>query len=267
MTVPASFNALRDILVGADKDRIVAVKEALKDLTRAQLGTRLMRANIAVQTASESAGRVSKQTRLSLWLFNEECTRRGIPPVFRNLAHPSDDDPEQLADFFAIDLQWLSARYPAHQPLSKQWRGIFKAASFHSAALFVCKGNYPRFDMWWFCQRLSLTGDQQREMHLIKRATYRNEVDRLKAELPDVRVRLGHAYHARDSRYKTSDHAATINRRTNIWFVGSLADWKPQRTANLYEAHTGETISRQQVANVISQIHRDVPEAKPKRKR
>lgn len=121
--------------------------------------------------------------------------------------------------------------------------------------------------MWWFCQRLSLTNDQQREMHTIKRATYRNEFDRLRAELPGIRARLSHAYHARDSRYKTSDHAATINRRVNVWFVGSLADWKPQRTAHLYEAHTGETISRQQVANVIGQIRRDVPEAKPNRKR
>jgi hypothetical protein len=267
MTVPASFTSLRDLLVATDRDKITAVQGALRVLSRADLNTRLMRAKTVVQAASDSGRRVSKQTRLSLWLFNEECTRRGIPPVFRNLAHPSDDLPEQVADFFAFDLQWLSARYPTHQPLSKQWRGLFKATMFQAAALFVCKGNYPRFDMWWFCQRLSLTGDQQREMHLIKRATYRNEVDRLKAELPDVRVRLGHAYHARDSRYKTSDHAATINRRTNIWFVGSLADWKPQRTANLYEAHTGETISRQQVANVISQIHRDVPEAKPKRKR
>lgn len=106
--------SLRDILADTEKDKIVAVKEALKNLTRADLNTRLMRAKISVQAASESGGRVSKQTRLSLWLFNEECTRRGIPPVFRNLAHPSDDLPEQVADFFAFDLQWLSVRYPKH---------------------------------------------------------------------------------------------------------------------------------------------------------
>jgi hypothetical protein len=267
MTVPASFNSLRDLLAVTDKDRITAAKEALKTLPRAQLDIRMMRAKVTVQAASESGGRVSKKTRLSLWLFNEECTRRGIPPAFRNLAHPNDDAPEQIADFFAFDLQWLSARYPKHQPLSRQWRGLFKTTMFQSAALFVCHGNYPSYDMWWFCKRLSLTDQQQREMHFVKRASFRNELEKLKTELPDVRVRLGHAYHARDSRYKTSDHAATIKRRVDVWFVGSLADWKPTRTASLYEAHTGESISRQQVANVIGQIHRDFPESKPKRKR
>jgi hypothetical protein len=259
---------LQGILLAADPAKIEATTAEMAALTRAELDLQLTWVTLKVETAAATSRAVSPATRLELWLVNAEYTQRSIPPVFRRLPHPNDDDPDQIADLFAVDLHWLVARYPQQPLLLTRWKGLFQPTRFHRASDWIST-DYPRNAMHWFCKGLGLTDDQHREMHFIKRDGIRKEFDRLTAEREAARINLSTAYHARaqDVRYRTDDHKATISRRLEIWFAGSLANWRPQRTAELYCALTGEPITRQLAAKVIAQVHRDLPESKPRTRR
>lgn len=259
--MPAPTKTLRATIQDSSGDELHAVEEELKAIPQAELNLRFMRLKIRVQTALETGSKVPSATRLQLWLLNQEATRRGIPPVLRRLPAMNDDDPECIADCFAADLQWLAARYPDKVTLYKKWQGIFKQRSFHSTADWI-SSNYPRRDLWWFCKGLSLTDEQQRELSFIKRIALQREFDQLTNERDTMKVKLSAAYHQRDSRYKTDDHEGTINRRLAIWYVGRLASWRPQRTAELYAAYTGDPMTRQRAANIMEQVWRDAPESR-----
>lgn len=230
----------------------------LSNADRADLGSELLRIKIAIDIANASGKKVSTDTRIALWLLNVEFTNRRVPPALRHLPDINDDDPDQIADLFAADLQWLVTQYPNQEPLYTRWRGMWKQTAFHPTSDYIAE-NYPRRAMYWFCKGLRIDDDQQRELHIIKRENLQRELGRLRAELEPTRIALTARYHARDSRYKTEDDQATITRRLNIWFCGSLAQWKPQRTATLYEAHTGEAITRQLAQKIIQQVQRDLP--------
>jgi hypothetical protein len=253
---------LGDMIEAAGVSKIEQMQDVLKEMTRSDLERSMLSVKVVFDGATESGNPTPWRIRLKSWLCNVECTRRGIPPSLRTLPDLNDDDRTQIEDLFAIDLQWLSARYPDHQPLYTKWNGLWKRSNPHSTIRYVSQ-NYPRREMYWMCKGLSISPEQQRELSLIKRVEFSREVNRLTAEKESVRNRLSMTYHARGNRYKTDDHNATIKRRLDIWFVGSLADWKPQRTADLYRAKTGESITRQLAANLIQQVHRDIPESKP----
>lgn len=259
--MPSTTENLRSLIQGAGGDKLQAIEERLKAIPQSELNRRLMRARISAQGALGAGRKVPAKTRLHLWLFNQEYTRRGIPPILRNLPTMNDDDPEHIADSFATDLQWLAARYPDKTTFYKRWQGIFKPGTFHSTADWI-SSNYPRRDIWWFCKGLSLTDNQQRELSFIKRIGLQREFDQLTNERDMVKANLSAAYHQRDSRYKTDDHEGTINRRLAIWYVGNLAGWRPQRTAELYEAYTGNPMTRQRAANIMEQVWRDLPESR-----
>ena len=261
MAATYPYTTLREIVSAADGSQIAEIKELFAKLPHSELRRRLMREKIRIQTASELGKPVSALTRHALWLINGEYTRRGIPPVFRGLPPLNDDDPAQVADCFAIDLQWLTAMHPKKSLLFSKWIGVYRPASFHSTCDYI-SANYPRRDMWWFCNGLSLTDDEQRELHFLKKSGIRKEFETLSEERDNVRIKLSTAFHSRDGRYKKGDHNATINRRLAIWFVGSLSSWKPQRTAQLYKAYTGDEISRQLADSITKQVRRDLPPQK-----
>jgi len=260
-------SALRWIVKRADDSDVEIVKKKLTELTRDGLDKRLTILKVRIESAIITSKDVPRSRRLVFWLINQEYSRRGIPPVFRNLPHVSDDNPDSIYDAFAVDLEWLATAYPNHHTPSQQWRGIFKPTSFHSTVDWIASW-HKRKEWHWFCKRLSLTTNQQREMHFVKRAEFRNQLAALKAGMEATKIHLATAYHgrARDPRYKTVDYKATIQRRAGVWFCGSLAEWKPQRTADYYSARTGDSrMSRQLAANIITQVFRDVPDAKPKK--
>lgn len=250
---------LRAMLAEHDTAALKAEAERLATLTHAEITTAARRLKIAIEATSQQ---VKPETRLGLWQLSEEFTRRGIPPIFRLLPEINDDDPSQIADLFAIDLSWLAAEFPKHKPLLQKWAGIFKSTRFHSTADFIA-GNYPRKAMHWLCKGLGLTDDQQRRLHVIKTGAHRRAFEALQGRRQAVRTQLATKYHerAKDVRYRADDPKATIERRAAVWFAGSLADWKPQPTADLYRALTGEALTRQLAAKVIEQVRRDIPNA------
>lgn len=259
------FRGLGAVIQDAGTDSIALIESELGRLTRAELDRRMSLCRVRFGTAAELETVPADPVRLDYWLCNVEYTRRNIPPIFRNPVEPNTDVREQTCDAFAIDLHWLVAKYPNHTTSGK-WRGLWKPGQFHSAAKWI-SGSYPKNQPYWFVRGLSLDDDQQREMHLIKFDRYRSEFARLSVELDEIRLRLRLCYEeiAKDPRHRSKDPKATINRRADIWFCTSLDNWKKpqfQRIARLYEARTGDPISRQLVGKTIDLIRRDIPETK-----
>jgi hypothetical protein len=55
-------------------------------------------------------------------------------------------------------------------------------------------------------------------------------------------------------RRSAGEQDATIRRRLDLWICAEIGDWKPQRTADLYEMKTGEAIARNLVAKQLAKI-------------
>lgn len=261
------FRGIGVVIEEADAD-VLKIAKLLEALPRQELDKRMIAVVVRAKVAAERGTTLDDGARLACWLFNCEYTRRGIPPVFRGLPEPNPEVREQVGDAFAVDLQWLVTKYQDHATFRK-WRGLWKPGQFHSAAKWI-SGSYPHNQPYWFVRGLTLTDDQQREMHLIKFDRYRTEFERITARIDEIKPRLWGAYHetAKDPRHRSKDPHATIERRLNVWFCTSLNSWtKPryQRIANLYEARTGQKITRQKVLNDIEILRRDLPECKPKR--
>lgn len=266
----AGFRDLGTVIRAAEAGALASAASELEQLSRDELDKRTALCRLRIGVAAEQGTVPKDEHRVDYWLCNCEFTRRGIPPVFRRLPEPNTDVREQVGDAFAIDLQWLTARYADHATFRK-WRGLWSSGQFHSTAKWISRF-YPKNEAHWFVRGLSLTEDQQREMQLIKHVRYLSEFERLERQREEMRIRLRIAYEgvAKDPRHRSPDPKATIERRLNVWFCASLDNWKrprPQRIANLYEALTGDKISRQIVAKTISIIQRDIPETRSQRQR
>lgn len=250
--VAAAYQTIGDLLKTHAAEKIAKVVLALNGVSRNQLDKELMKARLG-------------GNRVSAWLINQEFTRRGIHPIFRNLEDPNDDDRSQLADLFWYDLDWLATKYRLHRPFFKRWLGIFRGGSFHSTAKFAFG---PRqWEMWRYGKGLALTTEQQVELHYIKREGLRRYYDQLKRESPGIQATLRAAHYARGLKLLTPEEKAIIQRRLDVWLCGSLVAWSPQRTANLYEGKTGIPMTRQQARNVMEDIWRDVENTKPRKKK
>ena len=253
-----SLVSLRPLLVrNADKIEVIRAKLAI--LTREEVFARLVRDKISIECANELGRAVNSQRRIQYWLLNQECTRRGIPPIIRNLPMPNDDDKRQIADAVAIDMEWLAVSCPMHHIPQPSWRPVLRQTTLHDKSLWIAN-QYPRIDLHMIARRLGLSEAQQREMHFVKRRGLMREADKLDSAREETRAKLASAYYARDSRYRTEDGKATISRRLEVWHMASLVGWKPTQTARFYEAKTGKPLTRQMAANIITQIRRDLPE-------
>lgn len=263
-TFVRAINApLKAILAACDAESLDGIEAGYRNLSKLEFDSCLAALCSKITIASELEQQLPKPARLEFWLANVESTRRGIPPVLRNLPEPNADSPEQIADLLSVDLEWIVATCPDHDPLFSRWGRIWKVGQLHGECERISL-NYPRREMWWFCKGLGLTAEQQRFLHFVKKDGLRKEFEQIRSSIDEVRVTIAATYHGRDSRHKSEDHSATIKRRLNVWLVGSLALWKPQLTATLYTAYTGDELSRQNAAKVIGQVHRDVPSSRPK---
>jgi hypothetical protein len=66
---------------------------------------------------------------------------------------------------------------------------------------------------------------------------------------------------------QTDDWRKTVERRHHVWRCGSMAEWQPKRTAELYTALTGVPTKRPLAGKIIGEVHRDYPDSRPKRMR
>lgn len=256
-------------------------------LTTSALKHSLAIAKIRIVASFETGKTPSDEHLADFWYLNVEASRRGIPPILRKLpriryndkpAYVEDDceieedeeteldEPELVAALIAVDLQWLVSRYPSHQAKHPRWRELWNPSAFHGKARFLALQRRPKLKPWDYHKGLALTDEQKIELHTIRLERERFRVADLLDELEQIRFTLEYHYGRRDSRYQSDDPVATIDERLNIWFIGSIFGWRPQRLANLMCAFTGKPMTRQWAAKRIAQVHRDLPESKPKKR-
>ena len=245
------------------------VLEGLPVPTYTKLSTDELRSKIAVSSvqilAMIETGRAPKdEFRAEFWYLNNEATRRNIPPSLRSLSFLTDDT-DQVTDLISVDLEWLVAKYPDHKTLYPSWEAIWKPKSFHNKAWWIAS-HYPRKPEYEFCRRLALTEEQQREMYTLRKNCY-GRIDDLRDKIEQTRFTIKYHVHRRPKRHQSDDPEGTVQRRLDCWFIGSIFGWKPQRLATLMTAYTGTPIERWTAARIVEQVHRDLPDSKPRRRR
>ncbi len=209
-----------------------------------------------------------KGNRKQVWLLGEELTRRGIPPAFRRSPLSASGGPLiPEEDIFLLDLQWLAGRYPAHRSLLKYFPRPFTPSRFEAAAMWMLRNGLrqPAF----YLKVLALREDQQVECSYLRGEPIRRRMEvvhKLSAEALE-RLKLANRTNRRARAQEAVDWKQTVQRRHDIWLCGSMADWQPKRTAELYEALTGTQITRSLAGKIISEVHRDFPMSKPPARR
>lgn len=206
-----------------------------------------------------------RSNRKQVWLLAEELTRRGIPPSFRPSPWVDDEPRIPLEDVLLLDLQWLAHRYPAHRTSFARWRQLFRPAQFDNTAGFMLV--YGRMEPGYYLKGLALTEDQQVECIYLRGGAIKSRMTKIEALADEALESIKIAHMANRRARAQGDSTATIERRRAIWRCGSMADWMPKRTAELYEALTGEPIKRQLAAKIISEVWEAFPVSKPHAKK
>jgi hypothetical protein len=206
--------------------------------------------------------------RKQVWLLGEELTRRGIPPVFRRSPWSASGAlciPEE--DILLLDLQWLAARYPDHRTAFKRWQRLFIARHFYQTAGFILV--YGLKEPAYYLKGLALSEDQQTECNFLRGAAVRSRMETVARLSTEASDKIEAAHMINTQAWSQGNPKATVARRQHIWRCGSMADWHPTRTAELYEALTGETIKRQLAGKIIGEVWDAFPQSRPpvKRKR
>lgn len=184
-----------------------------------------------------------------------ELTARGIAPCFRDIPlddawlrhHWSGVEPILLL----IDLQWIVAMYPDHAPEWKRAEAIFDQRKFRKTAEYLHWEG--RRTPGQIAKALALTEQQQRECVWIQCLHIERWRKRLFKRLPIAQARIASDIRDRDKR-PIADQDETISRRDDLWLCAELADWKPQRTADLYAMKTGKILPRNVVAKQLEKL-------------
>lgn len=186
-------------------------------------------------------------------LVSAELTRRGIAPCFRGLPLCREWWMGTDTDFvlMAADLQWIVARHPHHRTEWERAQAIFHPLKFEQTAGYLhWNGNRTAGQV---AKALGLTDAQQRECAWIQCLHVERWRQRLHMRWPIARERIAGGIKAHDRRAQ-ADQDATINRRSDLWLCAELADWKPQRTADLFAMLTGEVLPRNLVGKQLAKL-------------
>lgn len=198
---------------------------------------------------------VATKYRIAAFYISAEMTKRGIPPVFQGLPELDEDDLTQRYDYCLFDLLWIVTRYPVHVVQYARYRGVFQPASFLRTADFIFyQGRRP---VWQIVAGMTLTGDQQQECCSLHSRPVASARRKLRHTKDDADQRISDAVRKKDRR-GSGDQEETIRRRQAIWFCAEIGGWKPQRTADLYEMHTGNAITRQLAAKQMDKVKDDL---------
>lgn len=206
-----------------------------------------------------SAAMVQKK-RCVAFLANQELTRRGIPPCFRGLPDPNDDDAEQVADLLATDLEWVAVRYPRQRIFLGRWKNLISTneKSRWATMKFIC--NWQCRDLWKYVKGLAMSEDQEWECHYLHRDKIGRAQDEIKRARADVAEMLRRCRYDRKLTLVTGAELANFERWLEVWACASMGAWKsPTRVAWLYTAKTGSPLTRQAAAKLMDKLRRDLP--------
>jgi hypothetical protein len=246
-----------DILVQVEEERrsrgVFSRSSALEEKHQ-QLRAALEAAPIA-RLKELYADRIANDNTPTTIELGAEFCRRGIAPCFRGIGHDwfhaGHPDTDRLLAI--CDMQWIVARYPKHRPEWKRLSSIRDSdqKSFLKAADYVLYGG--RRTAGQVAKALGLTTDQQRECLWIQRLDVARWRVSLMKRWPTMQGRITDAIRRIDLRDETAQDE-TIARRQDLWLCAEIADWKPQRTADLYAMKTGVVLARNLVANQLDKI-------------
>lgn len=200
------------------------------------------------------------RSRVIAFQISQELTRRGIPPCFRGLPQPNDDDPEQIADLLAIDLEWIARQYPEHKAAWRRWKSLTSTneRSRWATINFIC--NWQSKEMWLYVKGLAMTRNQEWECHHLRHAKVMWAHEAIKDARKDVDAQLRRRWHDRKLTLTTEEEQANFKRWLEIWECASMGAWEsPTRIAWLYTAKTGLPLTRQVAAKIAGKLRRDLP--------
>lgn len=243
-------------------DRLVTVLDLLmryevEDLDRNRQKLRALETETLYRLSH--AG-IQQKRRVAAFLANEELTRRGIPPCFRGLPDPNDDDAEQVADLLATDLEWIAVRYPGQKIFLGRWKNLTSTneKSRWATIRFIC--NWQSRELWKYVKGLAMSEDQEWECHYLHRDKIGRAQDEIKRARADVAEKLRRRRYDRKLTLVTEVELADFERWLEVWACASMGAWKsPTRVAWLYTAKTGSPLSRQMAAKLMGKLRRDIP--------
>lgn len=203
---------------------------------------------------------LQQKKRVTAFLANEELTRRGIPPCFRGLPDPNDDDAEELADLLAIDLEWIAGRYPMQKVFMGRWKSLTSSTPKQRWATirFICK--WETREMWRYVKGLAMSKNQEWECHYLHHDKIRWARVEIKRARKEVAEKLRRRRYDRNLTLATDEELADFERWLEVWSCASMGAWKlPSRVAWLYAVKTGRPLTRQMAAKIMDKLRRDLP--------
>ena len=221
--------------------------------------TGIERLELALSRASSENLKSQLYTYIEDWnetralIVGYELSRRGIPPCFRGV-NMNDGElfgHESGQIFAMLDLQWVATQYPRHEPHWKRAKGIWVNQKYTATARYLLWSG--RRSPGQVAVALNLTDQQQLECTWIQFSTVARWRSRLIQRIPFARERIAESVRMKDRR-SVEEQDATIKRRVDLWICAELGDWKPQRTADLYEMKTGEVLQRNLVAKQLAKL-------------
>lgn len=253
----------QEIIESLDADELETIEQVLSKVP-VELQQRI---TLALQEATSSKlsqvllDSIIQKKRAQFWLVNQEYSRRGMPPVFRGLPNYWDPNGMKQADLIWVDLEWLWARYRQYKPENARWKSIYASKEFyHPTAAFIWE-TVKKAEMWKVVRGLNLDDDMQCKLHVIKVEKHSNKIKKIESRMKEIEINLRAKWHSHGITLPRDQVEHMIRRRLDIWVCAVLADRSPQRTATLYEAKTGQSISRQLASKTIGIIERDIPTA------
>jgi hypothetical protein len=218
---------------------------------------------LALKGATTERLKAALATQLELLNINgvlrasSELTARGIAPCFYGInlddrwlkVHWSGVEPILML----VDLHWIVTTYPDHVPEWKRAEQIFDPRRFKAAAEYLHWGGQRTSGQ--IAKALALTEQQQLECVWIQCLHIQRWRARLLRRLPIAKARITSDVRDKDKR-QVKEQDVTILHRCDLWLCAELAKWKPQLTANLYAMLSGQTMSRQAVANQLAKLPR-----------
>lgn len=225
-----------------------------------------------------------KENLLGALHVSEELARRGVAPVFQ-LRHPfgllealahgktrlsagqviklektgcvSSHESISLpvtVEFIllCIDLKWIAVQYPVHKPEWLRASGVFKKADFLRTAKYLFWGG--RREAGQISKALALKPQQQRECCFINCLVESRWRGKLVMRFYKAAELIDSSAGRSKDRRSEDEQRKTLKRRRDIWLCAEMANWKPQRTADLYQMLTGEVLQRNNIANQIAKL-------------
>lgn len=205
------------------------------------------------QLKAEYLKRVAGLSEKGALALGVELSMRGVAPCFRDIPYDPwfKNNIEVDCILAKCDLQWIAVRYPNHLPQWQRVQGIFDPSKFARTAEYLI-WNGQR-SPGYLSKALALTDSQQRECRLIQCLHVSRWRERLLKRRPLMEARITGFVRSTDQRDATSQDE-TIHRRKDLWLCGEMANWKPQRTADLYSMKTGLVLARNVVDNQLVKI-------------